>query len=101
MKRLVVFLIMIVSLNSFAKNTSNEATGDKNIAGFKLMKIHHGGIYEKLGLKEGDVIKKINGETVTTPEIAKSLFSKIKDADKIEIVIFRNGKEEVLRYSIK
>ena len=101
MKNLIFSLAMIFSVNGLAQNAVNGPTDGKNITGFKLIKIELGSIYEKLGLKEGDIIKKIDGEAVTTPTVAQSLFSKIKKSDKTEIVIERNGKEEILRYTLK
>ncbi len=100
MKILLVFFILF-STNVLANNESVEPMLSKNISNFKILKIDQDSIYEKLGLKEGDIIKKVNGQIVTSPKNAKQLFSKIKQLNKFEITIERNGKEEVLRYSIK
>lgn len=73
----------------------------KNPAGFKMVSLEKGSIYEKLGLKQGDVIKTINGKPVNNPKGAMELTNLMKTANKIEIELVRDGSTQKMTYQIK
>ena len=66
--------------------------------GFKLFSIHPDSIYSKIGIQNGDVIKRINGNDVNSPGKALEIFSGLRDASGIDIEIERNGNNLQLRY---
>ncbi|RME64723.1 MAG: PDZ domain-containing protein [Nitrospirae bacterium] len=69
--------------------------------GFVLRNVKPNGIYAKLGLRNGDVLLKINEFDITDPETALRAFNELRGADEIELHIKRRGKEETLRYFIE
>lgn len=69
--------------------------------GFRCVYVQPGSLIEKLGIRAGDVIKKVNGEALNNPTKAVSLLTKLRNATSIEIVVDRDGTEESLRYSIR
>lgn len=73
----------------------------KNPSGFKVVSLEKGSIYEKLGLKQGDVIKTINGKPVNNSKDAMELTSLMKAANKIEIELVRDGSTQKMTYQIK
>lgn len=81
-------------------NVGNRDVG-KNPTGFKLTSLEKGSIYEKLGLKQGDVIKTINGKLMNNPQDAMELTNLMKTADKVEIELMRNGSTQKMTYQIK
>ena len=56
-------------------------------------------MYAKIGIQNGDVIRRINGYEMNTPDKALEIYQKLRDASRIEIE--RRG--DVLRklYSIE
>lgn len=50
------------------------------------------------GLKEGDVLRKVQGETVSTPEEIEDRYSKISPGDAVELTFSREGSDIVLKY---
>ncbi len=60
--------------------------------GFKLFSIRPGSLYQKIGMENGDVIRKLNGYEINSPDKALELYSKLKESSKIEIEIERRGK---------
>jgi general secretion pathway protein C len=77
----------------------NPQTGE--IDGFRLLDFQPGSIYEKLGLQRMDVIKGVNGDPVDSPAKAMELYNALKNSDKINISVERNGKTESLDYTIQ
>jgi general secretion pathway protein C len=72
----------------------------KQPEGFKLVDVQRRSIYEKLGLRKNDVIKRFNGTRIDSPEKALLIFNELKSASSVEIVIERDGKEQTLRYTV-
>ena len=68
--------------------------------GFKLFSIKPGSIYKKIGLKNGDIIKSINGIDLSSPDKALEAYQRLRSADKLSLDIVRRGKKESLDYTI-
>jgi len=69
--------------------------------GFLIQEIVPGSLYAQAGLKNGDVIRKVNGQPVTRPEQGIKLFQSLRNASHIEVRILRGGKPEMLAYDIR
>jgi general secretion pathway protein C len=74
---------------------------DGQSEGFKLFSIRPDSIYTKIGVQNGDVIKQINGYDLNSPEKALEIYSKLKEASRIDIVIDRNGSTLHKSYTIQ
>lgn len=69
--------------------------------GFKLFSIRPDSIYTKIGIQNGDVIKRINGYDLNSPEKALEIYSKLKEANRVDIEIERNGSAIRKTYSVR
>jgi general secretion pathway protein C len=71
-------------------------------SGYRCFQITPGSIYEKLGLKENDVICGLNGESINDPAKAFQVLSSLKDPStrNIQICIKRNGQISNYSYDI-
>ncbi|MCY1015384.1 type II secretion system protein GspC [Pyxidicoccus sp. MSG2] len=74
---------------------------DGQAVGFKLFSIRPDSIYSKIGVQNGDVIRRINGFDLNSPEKALEVYSKMKDASRIEIEIERNGAPIKKSYNVR
>jgi len=74
---------------------------DGQAVGFKLFSIRPDSIYSKIGVQNGDVIRRINGFDLNSPEKALEVYSKMKDASRIEIEIERNGAPIRKSYNVR
>ena len=75
---------------------------DGSIQGFKFLSIKQGSIFEKLGFKNGDVIKGVNGEPVNSAAKAMEFYNVLKsDASSVNIDINSGGKDNSLNYVIE
>ena len=66
--------------------------------GFQVQQIQAGSLYEKLGLRAGDVIKVVNGQPVNSAEDAVRLYQQMSSIDAVQMEITRDGKSEHLYY---
>ncbi|HSP79715.1 MAG TPA: type II secretion system protein GspC [Myxococcaceae bacterium] len=65
---------------------------DGQAHGFKLFSIRPDSIYSKMGVQNGDVIKRINGFELNSPEKALELYARLKDPpSRVELEVERNG----------
>jgi general secretion pathway protein C len=69
--------------------------------GFKLFSIRPDSIYTKIGIQNGDVIKRINGYDLNSPEKALEIYSKLKEASRIDIEVERNGSSIRKTYNVR
>lgn len=83
-----------------AYNNSNKAFlgvgSEKTDNGVVVNEITPGSGAEKAGLKEGDIITKIDNTPITSPEQLSTTIGKLKPESKIAISIKRAGKEQKL-----
>jgi general secretion pathway protein C len=69
--------------------------------GFKLFSIVPDSLYAKIGVQNGDVIHRINGYEMNSPDKALEIYQKLRDANRIEIEIERRGETMRNTYSIE
>lgn len=99
-----------------SRDTLNNALGDLNSLatqarivpsfkngqanGFKLFSIRPGSLYSQIGIQNGDVITRINGYDINSPDKALEIYTRLKDAQNIEVQVERRGQVINKRYSI-
>ncbi len=71
------------------------------IVGYKIFNIRPDGVFAKIGLRNVDIIKSVNGETLESPEKALQLFQFLKTEDTFRIVLERNGRQMTLTYRLR
>jgi general secretion pathway protein C len=94
-----------------SKNTIKEYKKDltkiwNNIAiarirgGYKITYIKKGSIFEKIGLKKGDIITHINGTRLTNDAKAWHIYNNIEKYQNLTITIKRGNQTKVIEYEI-
>lgn len=68
--------------------------------GFIVREVKPGGFYENIGLVNGDIILRANGIELASPGDGVKIFSMIKELDKVELDIIRNGVRTTQVYHI-
>ena len=69
--------------------------------GYSVSEIIPGSLMEKLGLKNNDVVKKVNGMLISKPEEIMQAYAQLQRDANIEVEIERGGRSEILRYDIR
>jgi len=66
--------------------------------GFLVRTLQPGSIYQKLGLRPGDVIRTVNGQAINSAEDAMRLYQQVANLSSVQIEVLRGGKPEYLNY---
>jgi general secretion pathway protein C len=70
-------------------------------AGYKLIQIVKGSVYEKLGLQNGDILCGVNGENINDPSRAFELLNQLKTASSLELCVKRGGRQTTQSYNFR
>lgn len=74
---------------------------DGKSVGFKVSSIRPGSLYAQLGIQPGDVVRRINGYDINTPQRALRVYTKLKDASTVTIDLVRGSENRSITYSIR
>jgi len=69
--------------------------------GFILGEVKPGGIYQSLGLQDGDVLLRINDYDISNPERALQAFTALRGLDRVQIDLIRSGARMTMTYQIQ
>jgi general secretion pathway protein C len=68
--------------------------------GFKLFSIQPGSLYAAIGIENGDVIQRVNGYEINSPDKALELYQKLKEAGQVTLSVKRGGRVMTKQYNI-
>jgi general secretion pathway protein C len=68
--------------------------------GFKLFSIQPGSLYASIGVENGDVIQRVNGYEINSPEKALELYQKLRESQHVTIELERGGQSIRKEYNI-
>jgi general secretion pathway protein C len=68
--------------------------------GFKLFSIQPGSLYASIGIENGDVVQRVNGYEMNSPEKALELYQKLKETGNVTIELKRGGRVIRKEYNI-
>ncbi len=70
-------------------------------AGYIVSEIVPGSLFEKIGLRNNDIVKKVNGQMINQPEEVFQAYSQLLRDAQIEVEIERGGRTEIFKYEIR
>ncbi|HXW53589.1 MAG TPA: hypothetical protein VEL47_05750 [Myxococcota bacterium] len=76
----------------------NDSKG--NFIGFEIVYLKEGSLFEKIGIEKMDLLTRINGYDLDSPEKALQLFGKLRTADQFTIDLKRGDRSVTLDYSV-
>ena len=74
---------------------------DGKSLGFRIFNIRPGSLFQRMGLKNGDVVQSVNGIELDSPSQAVALLDSVQSADEIRINLLRNKAPSTLSYAIR
>lgn len=69
--------------------------------GFKLLSVKSGSLIHRSGLRDGDIIKRVNGIEIDSPEKAFEIYDQVKNEPTITVEIERGGGEKTFTYEVR
>jgi len=87
------------ALGSQARVVPNYVGG--KYSGFKLVGVRPNSLYRAIGIRSGDVVKRINGMEIDSPNKALQLFEKLQNSRRISLDMQRGGVSRTLYYTIQ
>ena len=73
---------------------------NKTNEGYKITYIKKGSIFDRIGLKQGDILLEVNGRKLNSDADAWDLYRNIDNFNYFEIKIKRNNQIKVLNYEV-
>jgi len=74
---------------------------DKVMQGFKVFQIKKDSVFQKVGLKNRDVIQRINGQKLDSVEKGLDLFAALRDETNFTLDILRNNAKKTITIEIQ
>ena len=69
--------------------------------GFLVREVQSGSLYEKLGLRPGDVIRNVNGQPLSNMDEVMRMYQQFGTAERITVDVQRQGRSETLYYDMR
>jgi general secretion pathway protein C len=77
------------------------ADGNGATQGFRLFSIKPQSLIERLGLKNGDIVQRVNGVEISDPSTAFSLLQDLQGRSQVRVDVLRNRQPVTLSYEIR
>lgn len=71
------------------------------LEGFVISNIASGSLHQAAGLQNGDIVRKVNGQPVTSTQQAMVMYKSLKNATSIDLELSRNGAIIPIHYKVK
>lgn len=75
--------------------------GDGQVDGYRLSAIRRGSLFDKLGIKNGDVVHGVNGMPLTSTDGAFSAFQTLQSESGFTFDVTRRNKKQTFEYEIR
>ena len=69
--------------------------------GFRISRLQRDTLLQKIGLLNGDVLQKVNGLNITSPDEALQAFQQLRNEATVRLEILRNNNSSTLTYEIR
>lgn len=74
---------------------------DGKYQGFRLVGIRPDSLYRAIGLESGDLVTRVNGQDIDTPNKAIQLFEELRNSPTIMLDLERRGQKVTMTYKVK
>ncbi|NQT54734.1 MAG: PDZ domain-containing protein [Desulfobacteraceae bacterium] len=74
---------------------------DGQADGLIITRIKADSFFSKLGLRDGDTVQGIDGESINSPDDILGLYGKLKSGSQVSLQVRRNGASKTINYKFK
>jgi general secretion pathway protein C len=79
---------------------SPKLEGGKPI-GMEIRGVRDGTLLTKLGIKNGDILESVNGQSLTSTDAALGAYTTLRTSDKFNLAIRRGGESMIINYNLQ
>lgn len=69
--------------------------------GFRLFAIRSGSLFDRIGLRNGDIVKRINDNEISDPSRALAMLQALRNERSLTVDLVRNRQEQRLVYTVR
>jgi general secretion pathway protein C len=69
--------------------------------GFRISEVRPGGLYESLGIRNGDILLRVNNLEISNPDVAVQAMSALRGMNTVNLDIIRDGSRITMSYQIR
>ena len=69
--------------------------------GLSVSRIKAGSVFSKLGLRNGDIVQKINDKPINSPDDVLALYEKLKSGSQVSVEVTRKGQPKTMNYRFR
>lgn len=69
--------------------------------GLAVSNIKPNSIFRRMGLRNGDVLKSVDGQNIQSVDDALRLYENLKSTDSVSVMIQRRGRDRTIEYNIR
>jgi general secretion pathway protein C len=77
------------------------STAEGEIQGFRLFSIKPQSLVDRIGLKNGDIVQRVNGVEISDPSTAFALLQDLQGHSRVRVDVLRNHEPVTLSYEIR
>jgi general secretion pathway protein C len=74
---------------------------DGRPAGFRLFQMKDDSVFRRLGLQNGDVVQRVNGQTVSDPATLLALLQRLRTEPRVAIDVRRGAERRTMVYDVR
>lgn len=74
---------------------------DGKVEGFRASEVKNGGVFAMIGIRNGDVLVRLNDFPIDSPDKALQSFLTLKGQSRLKLDIIRDGQPQTLNYDIR
>jgi general secretion pathway protein C len=91
----------LTNMNSLATQARIVPSFKNGVAnGFKLFSIQPGSLYASIGIENGDVIQRVNGYEINSPDKALEVYQRLRESSHVTIELERAGQVVRKEYNV-
>jgi general secretion pathway protein C len=71
------------------------------VDGYRLSAIRRGTLFDKLGIKNGDIVHTVNGQSLSSTSDAMNAYQGLQNESSFSFEITRRNKKKTLNYQVR
>jgi general secretion pathway protein C len=79
---------------------SPKMEGNKPV-GMEIRGVREGTLLTKLGIKNGDILESVNGQSLTSTDAALGAYTTLRTSDKFNLAVRRGGESIIINYNLQ